>query len=54
MKEKILGIILVGVAETIFFTACATSGCLFADCIKLKIKEKLIKKALEKQQMENN
>ena len=45
MKEKILAGILVGCLEAMFFTACATAGSLFADCIKLKIQNSIEKKS---------
>ena len=54
MKEKILACVLIGVMEAVFFTACATSGALFADCIQMKIRENLIKKEQKKQKEKGN
>lgn len=53
MKEKILGIAAVAILETAFFTMCAMAGDLFADCIKMKIRENAIWKARKKANGEN-
>lgn len=48
MKEKILGAVVIGFLEVAVLTASATAGSLFADCIKMKIQENLIRKEQKK------
>ena len=48
MKEKILAKIVVAFLETAVSTMSATAGCLFADCIELKIRDRVNRKHQKK------